>query len=141
MQTFLPYDSFVKSAQVLDNKRLGKQRVETLQILQALSGKPSRWISHPAVKMWKGYEEALRLYGTAICSEWKLRGFKDTCLEKISAITTCTTGTAVLCMPWWLCNKDFHLSHQSNLLRKFPEHYNNYFWNIPNDLPYIWPVK
>lgn len=31
MQTFLPYFSFIESAKVLDNKRLGKQRVEALK--------------------------------------------------------------------------------------------------------------
>lgn len=38
MQTFLPYPNFVASARVLDNKRLGKQRVENLQIMQVLLG-------------------------------------------------------------------------------------------------------
>lgn len=37
MQTFLPYPDFRESARVLDNKRLGKQRVECLQILQTLA--------------------------------------------------------------------------------------------------------
>lgn len=36
MQTFLPYADFQESAYALDPKRLGKQRVETLQIMQAL---------------------------------------------------------------------------------------------------------
>lgn len=36
MQTFLPYPDFDKSAQSLDMMRLGKQRVETFQILQKL---------------------------------------------------------------------------------------------------------
>ena len=36
MQTFLPYPSFVESAKALDNKRLGKQRVEAYQILKTL---------------------------------------------------------------------------------------------------------
>ena len=36
MQTFLPYPDFERSAKVLDNKRLGKQRVEVLQILNVL---------------------------------------------------------------------------------------------------------
>lgn len=39
MQTFLPYADFAESASVLDQKRLGKQRVETLQIFQALTGR------------------------------------------------------------------------------------------------------
>lgn len=38
MQTFLPYADFRASAHVLDRQRLGKQRVETLQIMQALLG-------------------------------------------------------------------------------------------------------
>lgn len=40
MQTFLPYKSFEQSAACLDNKRLGKQRVEVLQILKALPDVP-----------------------------------------------------------------------------------------------------
>ena len=36
MQTFLPFPDFVASARSLDRLRLGKQRVETLQILNAL---------------------------------------------------------------------------------------------------------
>lgn len=39
MQTFMPYNSFEESAHALDQRRLGKQRVENYQILQALLGK------------------------------------------------------------------------------------------------------
>ena len=39
MQTFLPYPDFKKSASCLDYKRLGKQRVEGLQILNAIQGR------------------------------------------------------------------------------------------------------
>ena len=35
MQTFLPYPDFARSARCLDNRRLGKQRVESYQILRA----------------------------------------------------------------------------------------------------------
>lgn len=38
MQTFLPYADFDASAASLDTQRLGKQRVENLQIMQALFG-------------------------------------------------------------------------------------------------------
>lgn len=40
MQTFLPYADFTLSAQCLDDKRLGKQRVECLQTLQTLAKGP-----------------------------------------------------------------------------------------------------
>ena len=52
MQTFLPYKSFVKSAQCLDNKRLGKQRVEAMQILKSIYIEDYGWKNHPATKMW-----------------------------------------------------------------------------------------
>ena len=41
MQTFLPFADFAASAAVLDDRRLGKQRVETLQVLRALVEEPS----------------------------------------------------------------------------------------------------
>ena len=35
---------------------------------------------------------------------------------------------------------DFHISHQSNLLRKDEEHYRPWFPGIRNDHIYVWPV-
>ena len=43
MQTFLPYPSMGQSVRCLDYRRLGKQRVEALQILNALDGKSKGW--------------------------------------------------------------------------------------------------
>ena len=63
MQTFLPYADFERSARALDAKRLGKQRVETIQVVRALTRPGYGWANHPAVLMWKGYEEALGRYG------------------------------------------------------------------------------
>ena len=36
MQTFLPYPNFADSLDCLDYRRLGKQRVEAFQIINAL---------------------------------------------------------------------------------------------------------
>ena len=50
MNTFLPYPNFEKSTKCLDNKRLGKQRIEAWQIYNALkNGKYGKCI--------KGYGE------------------------------------------------------------------------------------
>lgn len=137
MQTFLPFADFDKSAKVLDRARLGKQRVETLQILKALHT-GSGWSNHTATKMWIGYESALIEYGIAICKEWRARGYKDTCLEKIQAYHE-HFRIRGKCLPHWLGDKDFHLSHRSNLLRKDYEYYSKHFPDEPSDLPYIWP--
>lgn len=83
MQTFLPYPNFSGSAEVLDPRRLGKQRVEAMQILRALTRPVYGWKHHPAVLMWRGHEEALGAYAVAICREWCRRGHADTCETKI----------------------------------------------------------
>ena len=138
MQTFLPYSSYEKSAQVLDMRRLGKQRVETLQILNALTDPNYGWQSHPAVNMWRGYEYELIEYGIAICNEWIARGYKDTCLGKIAEKIDNIPEDNVESPPW-IGSMDLHRSHQSNLLRKDPVYYNQFFENVPDDLEYVWP--
>ena len=62
MQIFLPYKSFKKSAETLDFQRLGKQRVEALQIINIIEGNPRKdglpykgWINHPCIIMWRKY--------------------------------------------------------------------------------------
>lgn len=135
MQTFLPYPSFTDSAAVLDRQRLGKQRVEAWQILTALTV-GSGWVNHPAVRMWRGYSPALALYGQTICREWIRRGYRDSLLERFDA----ASGTDVA-MPPWIGDPDFHVSHQSNLVRKLPAHYRAYWPDVPGDLPYIWPQE
>lgn len=44
MQTFVPFPDFARSAAVLDDKRLGKQRVEVLQIVRALTWRPAELV-------------------------------------------------------------------------------------------------
>ena len=135
MQTFLPYSDFLATARVLDYRRLGKQRVEVLQILGALlEGKG--WRNHPATRMWEGHESGLAYYGVIICKEWKDRGYKDTCMGKIMALADPDSSD----MPRWMGWSDFHISHQSMLVQKAPDHYRPYFPNVPEDLEYIWPT-
>ncbi len=171
MQTFLPYPQVWRTAKVLDRQRLGKQRVEALQILRTLHQGPwtcwschqpvthfnpyktgyhcyhceaplkrTAWYNHPAVKMWKGHETALMHYLKHICEEWVSRGYKDTCWEKAKAEFGWSEPSAVE-MPSWYDDEAFHRSHQSNLLRKNPEYYGQFFAGVPNDLPYVWPIK
>lgn len=137
MQTFLPYADFAESAKVLDRQRLGKQRVENLQIIKALIDPSYGWQNHPAVKMWRGYEYALLRYQEAICNEWTSRGYKDTCLQK--SIDLLKGHPIGVFKPSWIGEHDFHRSHQSNLMRKLPEHYGQFF-DVPDNVEYVWPV-
>lgn len=138
MQTFLPLASFATSARVLDRQRLGKQRVEVLQLLRALSGESLGWRAHPAVRMWRGAELGLVHYGLAVCGEWVGRGYADTCTAKIRQFEQVFAGSWNV--PPWLGDESFHLSHRSNLLRKAPEWYRQWWPEDPADLPYVWPA-
>ena len=134
MQTFLPLADFAASVQALDRQRLGKQRIEAIQILRTLQGKSKGWANHPAVRMWQGYEPALARYGLATCDEWLRRGYVDNCRAEFAGVSQDNHR-----VPRWLGDEDFHRSHQSNLVRKFPAHYGPMFPDVPDDLPYVWP--
>lgn len=146
MQTFLPYPDFAECARVLDRQRLGKQRVETMQIMKALTTGDG-WVNHPATRMWDGYRPALMRYQIAICTEWTDRGYRDTCLEKTALVLNRRAPEIALTasidnnvVPPWLGDPDFHASHRSNLLRKAPDHYRAFWPDEPDDLEYVWPV-
>jgi hypothetical protein len=151
VQTFLPYADFGETAKVLDMRRLGKQRVETIQVLRALTVAGYGWRHHPAAAMWAGYEEALVRYGLDICAVWCSLGNADTCAGTLVADLTRGTGLRVPRMqpdlasagelPPWLGDSDFHRSHRSALLRKDPVHYGPIFDDVPDDLPYVWPAS
>ena len=151
MQTFLPYPDFDKTASVLDYKRLGKQRVETLQIVLGIlrinpDGTPKTskrtWGDHVVGIMWSSSLDSLLDYQTSIIKEWVGRGYRDTCLDKTKlAIQRAAKPEHFQGTPVWIGNRDFHRSHQSNLTRKFPEHYGHLWPDVPDDLPYVWPIE
>ena len=138
MQIFLPYPDMRKSLQTLDNRRLGKQRVETYQIISAITRRPKLdgtpykgWLNHPCTVMWKNYVLALKLYMNYSITEWVERGFKNTMeLENIS--------DEKIVIPPFIGNEKFHSSHRANLLKKEPDFYSKYNWTENPEDPYVW---
>ncbi|HVE64739.1 MAG TPA: MSMEG_6728 family protein [Mycobacteriales bacterium] len=139
MQTFLPYPDLRASCAVLDDRRLGKQRVETFQILRALTWPTYAWKNHPAVRMWRGFVPGLVRYGVENCREWTRRGYADAVLPQLLA----WSGGAVPQdpdLPPWFGVEELHRSHRSALLRKDPAIYRPLFGpDEADDLPYFWP--
>ena len=129
MQTFLPYPDLKKSLQTLDYRRLGKQRVEAYQIIRTIKS-GGGWQNHPAVKMWRGHINALKLYYNLSLEEWINRGYKNS-LEKMPI-----HGRIVY--PPWFGDEKFHAAHRSNLLRKDHVYYKKFHWTEKHDLPYLW---
>lgn len=159
MQTFLPYPDFADSARVLDRMRLGKQRVETYQVMKVLCGLTTGgWVNHPAVRMWRGYEAKLLEYQTAVCRVWLSLGYKDTCWDKthdtwlaggrpgIETEEVYSAGRLVarvdtgVTSPPWLGREDLHASHRGNLVRKDPLYYGPLFPDADPTIDYVWPV-
>lgn len=141
MQTFLPYPDFVESARVLDPPRLGKQRVEALQVLRGIAFPSYGWQRHPAMQMWRGYTPALTRYALDMVDAWTERGHADSIRPLIAEFAPHVDGAemSTLSVPSWLGDEALHLSHQSNLLRKDLEFYRPFFPDVPDDLPYVWP--
>lgn len=139
MQTFLPDPDFHRCAEVLDWRRLGKQRVECKQILEALSKKrqgiKAGWQNHPAVRMWEGYDYALSHYMAVIIREWVRRGYKNN--MDIPSVEQ------PIELPPWIGDERIHSSHRARLLDKNPDHYSQFGWT---DKPrtteegYYWPI-
>ena len=149
MQTFLPVADFADSARLLDSPRLGKQRVETLQILRAIELPDYGWANHPAVLMWRGRTPALVAYGLAMARVWQERGFADTTARQIGEFAPEVVDrsqddlAAAGLLPSWLGDEELHRSHRSNLIAKDPAFYRERFAERfgaePDDLPYVWP--
>ena len=157
MQTFLPYEDFKQSLDCLDYRRLGKQRVECLQMLRTyIPGDTKKgWSNHPVTKMWSATPKALAYYGLLDCDCWISRGYKDTTKQKILDAIMDIVGPVTQeelsdeyanaifngdsdFLPIWFGNKAYHDSHKSNLLRKNHEFYSQYGWDVPDDLPYVY---
>lgn len=130
MQTFLPLPSFEESLKALDYRRLGKQRVEAMQIVNTLTGISTRgWINHPAVKMWRYHVPALQHYHNLAIQEWIRRGYRNT--MKLYELDPQTIQ-----YPPWFGDFEFHISHQANLYHKSPADYPQ--WEM-DFIEYKWP--
>lgn len=136
---FIPFSDPIKIAKVLDDKRLGKQRVEAKQIITIIDGeaKSKAWCNHPVVLMWKGYSRQLKYYYNCIVQEWIKRGYVNN--MELYGLDDKPE------MPWFMNNKSVLLSFQASLLRKNYDHYHKYFKDPRVKLfmghSYLWVVQ
>jgi len=138
MQTFLPYPDFKKSLESLDNKRLGKQRVETYQLIAGLEGRLTKAgkpysksrVNHPISQMFRNNLPALKQYLNDSIDVWVARGKNNTMKKEVIE--------EEIIMPDWFGNEEFHRSHRANLLRKDAKYYEAHGWTDDSTLPYRW---
>ena len=151
MQTFITEHKIKNVAKILDYRRLGKQRVEAKQILQAIRYKKSGniymvdkngrerlrgWLNHPCTEMWHNYESYLAYYGYVMCREWINRGYNDS-LKSFFRENIGASRLKDIEEPYWLRDESLHISHQSNLLNKDRGYYSCFF-DVKDDLEYVW---
>ena len=138
MQTFLPYPDFKTSLESLDDKRLGKQRVETYQLIAGLEGRLTKKgkpytkgrVNHPISQMFRDNIPALKQYLNVSIDVWVARG-KNNIMEK-------EVIDEEVVMPSWFGNEELHRSHRANLLRKNTNYYGAHGWTDDSTLPYRW---
>ena len=138
MQVFLPSADFSVCASVLDDLRLGNQCYR--ECLTLFNG---GWRHHPAAKMWAPHRGLLAWYALALAEELsKRKRFSAHTASKWQAFwLLAATELPEPDAPSWLHDTNLHRSHQSNLVRKDPEHYRRFWPDVPDDLDYIWPVE
>lgn len=152
MQTFVPYADCRKSAQALDYKRLGKQRVQCKQILQALealrkndlytidkNGRTRKrgWLNHPCTQMWVGHEGFLINYSIFMVAEWRERGYNDSMLSEFLDRADKAPIDSFSAPAWW-GREDIHYSHRCRLVAKDPAYYAPLFPSADPSQEYVW---
>jgi len=153
--------SFVKSLSCLDNKRLGKQRVEAKQLISMielrhelhLTGKvnlkelkikypehkfPS-WFNHVATLMWEDYLEELKVYYNISIYLWKNRRGVTGKLMK-NNLEYKHVSLMSLNIPRFFTSR-VSKSHRSALLFKDYKYYSQFGWNDTPQLGYVWITK
>lgn len=139
MNTHLPYADLAGSAECLDDDRLNKQRADIVQILKSLSEPiPEDGKEHPAIKMWRGNEPFLIQYGMVVCMEWAARGNTDATMKKIRAYQSTFEESSKEPPEWWGTDA-FHDAHKANLLRLKPTHYRQFWPEMSDEAPMVWP--
>jgi len=164
MQIFLPFADFIKSLNALDSKRLGKQRLEAFELWMVITGRVTKsgWLRHPLVRMWKGFEVAIREY---ICKSVEIFGSRKTkdgkrffdntkMLEYIDKYDLKVKSNEVIALPDFVGKDEFHDSHKAMLYHKGKlevelsemegkklENYYDCFKEFAHIKAYFWPVE
>ena len=145
---------------MLDRQRLNKQALEAWQIMmtnlkldpEGNPREPKGWYNHPAALMWKGHEMALLEYIRAMVSEWILRGYKSTILDKAEATMATAIDRGLVVYPyadmprWYKVPRTLNAitkSHRLALLSKNYEWYSRWGWKEdtgtpPESYEYVW---
>lgn len=86
---------------------------------------------HPATLMWLAHLDSLKDYFNCVVDAWVERG-------NVNSMAKYDIPDGVI-KPCWVHDFKFQDSQRSNLAKKLPEHYRQYFPYVRDDIPYFWP--
>ena len=163
VNTFITSPSLEKCAKNLDNLRLGKQRVECIQLISFIENTNNKGFkNHPVLIMWKEHVTALKVYCNFMIREFIARGFENTIpiyeLDETKIvfydnIFNEETGLTEIIKPQiekdsivfpiWFNWNPLILTHQASLLKKNNNYYSKIFEHNPKffKLGYLWMNK
>lgn len=148
MQTFILFLNLWRTFAALDIRRLSKQRVEALHIYRVIAGFESggRWRYAPAVRMWFGHDEVLKLYILICCRCWELRGGRNELMRQYIRqyrIDHIDHDRLAQQYPLWLQGEAGRVltgSHRGQLCRKNPVTYRRFWPLLGLHKGYWWPI-
>lgn len=155
MQTFLLHENHQITARMLDYKRLGKQRLESTQLMDVLLRKAgllvdgkSGWDNHVAVGYWYRENDSLNFlpaliqYTDVMIAEWINRGYKNTIdTSKWKQIVAENQDKFQLNPNAGLWNEKIDLiieSHRARVLQKDTNYYMAKFLEFDIPVPENW---
>ena len=119
VNTFILTNSPKTCVKLLDYRRLGKQRVEAQQIINALEKLSNGWTNHPVTIMWKDHIIGLKYYFNCCVEEWIIRGY----VNNMTLYDIPSFEDEKKILPWFYYNHQIQESFKASLLRKDPTYY------------------
>lgn len=108
-------------------------------MLNAIEGKTTGWINHPATQQWKNNIDLLKLYHDVLLWKWYKNGRGG---KRVFVIEGFDINQHYnFPKPSWWSDERVFSSHRSNLLRKDSVHYGQFGWIEDDKQEYFWPTK
>lgn len=145
MIVYMPEESVRDSVKALGHADLEQQFLDIIEILGILThGYPD---DHPAIEMWRGYEDALFEYLLETKEELANRGiYKSSDWDNAFKIYN-EFPIAGIEWPEWMDNHLLHKSHRQRLFLNDPDEYDKYSWDAidpmilcHNECYVLWPT-
>ena len=141
MLTYLPLPDLEGSINCLDTDTLRRQCLDSVSLLDCLSGFNPLWQQHPAYRMWWGFSPMLCCYAH-IAHDRHLRRTGSRLLSWYELQETVRRRPALMgtpVVPPWMGDIRLCVSHQSNLVRIDPERYGSLWPKIKPSPVWCWP--